>query len=390
MLGSRPHAASMILTVLIATDLHAGGSLIEMKTTQKTYIGRSLAHNSQQCLFQERDGGLVEIALPEVTEYRRVAPVFRSRTVAEVRDSLAREMGRDFEVTAAGRYVVAAAPGKAEPLAQLLDRVQRSFQTFFSRRNLGLSQPEFPLTAVVYPDERAFAEHCRDDGMQYSPTLQGYYNPVTNRIALYDPGESLVQFESNASPGRLDLETLLTPRTRERDWQLQPVSARATAIDGDLRDTIVHEATHQLAFNMGLHTRIGSNPHWVVEGIALLFERNLDGKTGGALKSRINEERFTRFVQRGPDGITPLREFLASDRSFSTNPLDAYAQSWSLAFYLSERRSADFAKYLRTIRDRDPLQDYTGEQRLEDFRKCFGDDVDWIEVQWLRFMDDLS
>lgn len=371
-------------------EVFSGGTLIEMKTAERTYVGRSVAHNSQQCLFLKRDGGLVEISLPKVVEYRRVAPVFRSRTVTEMRGRLAREMGREFEVTASGRYVVAAAPGRAEPLARLLDRIQRSFQTFFSRRDLGLTEPEFPLLAVVYPDVESFADHCRADGMQYTATLQGYYNPETNRIALYDSGDSFVKAESLTPQGAIGRDWLVSLSVEGSEWGLPPIAARAGTIDADLRDTLVHEATHQLAFNMGLHTRVGSNPHWVVEGLAMLFERNLDGKTGGSMESRINEERLARFVRRGPDVITPLRQFLANDQSFSKNTLDAYAQSWALAFYLSERRSADFAEYLKAIRKRDPLLDYTAEQRLEDFRSSFGDDIDWVEVQWLRFMDDLS
>ena len=36
--------------------------------------------------------------------------------------------------------------------------------------------------------------------------------------------------------------------------------------------TIVHEATHQIAFNCGLHTRLSDCPRWFSEGIAMYFE----------------------------------------------------------------------------------------------------------------------
>ena len=35
---------------------------------------------------------------------------------------------------------------------------------------------------------------------------------------------------------------------------------------GTLHSTIVHETTHQVAFNTGLHSRIGQTPKWVIEG----------------------------------------------------------------------------------------------------------------------------
>ncbi len=36
--------------------------------------------------------------------------------------------------------------------------------------------------------------------------------------------------------------------------------------------TIVHEATHQIAFNSGLHQRLSDCPKWFSEGIAMYFE----------------------------------------------------------------------------------------------------------------------
>ena len=36
--------------------------------------------------------------------------------------------------------------------------------------------------------------------------------------------------------------------------------------------TVIHEATHQIAFNCGLHTRYADNPLWLTEGMALYFE----------------------------------------------------------------------------------------------------------------------
>lgn len=368
------HGRRLLLAalLLLAAGQVAGAAppaLIEMTVGEMKHVGKSVAHNDEVCCLVATDGRLTEIDLQKVTAFRQVAATFRPLSVIDVRDQLAREMGRGFEVATRGKYVVAGPPGKARQYADLLDQVHRSFTTFFSRRNFGLTEPEFPLIAIVFPDVRAFADYCRKDGMQYAPGLRGYYDAYSNRVALYDEGEPLASVDG---PGEL-------------------TGAHFATIQAGLRDTLVHEATHQLAFNMGLHNRIGENPRWVVEGLAMIFERDATGGGRyGSEKSRINEERFDWFRRETRGRPVPLKEFVAGDRPFGTSVLNAYSQSWAVAFYLAERRSADFADYLRRMRGRKSLAAYTSEERVADFQTSFGDDIDWVEVQWLRFMDDLK
>ncbi|MBL8848708.1 MAG: DUF1570 domain-containing protein, partial [Planctomycetaceae bacterium] len=172
--------------------------------------------------------------------------------------------------------------------------------------------------------------------------------------------------------------------------ELQAFASTGT-IDANFRDTLVHEATHQLGFNMGLHARIGDNPRWVVEGLAMIFERSAIGTSDrhGSERERVNDERYQWFMQRGRTELVPIKQFLASDRPFGANTLNAYSEAWALAFYLSERRPGDFSKYLQSIQQHDPLTDYTADQRVADFQKAFGSDIDWLQVEWLRFMDEL-
>jgi hypothetical protein len=142
---------------------------------------------------------------------------------------------------------------------------------------------------------------------------------------------------------------------------------------------------------MSLHTRVGDNPRWVVEGLAMIFERNAagGGERHGSERQRVNEERYEWFMQRTRANVLPVKDFIAADRPFGTATLDAYAESWALAFYLAERRPADYTKYLRDIQEHDPLADYTPDERVADFQTAFGKDLDWLQVEWLRFMDGL-
>src|SRR5690606_26419230 len=87
------------------------------------------------------------------------------------------------------------------------------------------------------------------------------------------------------------------------------VGPAATAAGGELgtaygsilagsRDTLIHEATHQLAFNLGLHSRLGETPRWVVEGLAMLFEEDSrrDDTLGQSTAMRVNRSRYIWFM----------------------------------------------------------------------------------------------
>lgn len=370
----------------------SGKPLLELKVGDNAYVGRSLARDDQTCWIQASDGRLTRLLLQRVTEFRKVSPNFRQMSVIDARDQLSREWSRSLETAAAGSYAVAAPRGKAQAYATLLDEVHRSFSTFFSRRNFGLEKPEFPLMAIIFPNAQEFAAYCQADGMSYSPGLRGYYNPETNRIAFFEDNAPVTL--GPRDPNQELLQAALGPFKRPDDscssCRMMTRFESAGTIDANFRDTLVHEATHQIAFNMGLHTRIGENPRWVVEGLAMIFERNQDGSNGrGSERQRINAERYEWFMQRTRQDVVPLEKFLATDRTFSTATLDAYAQAWALTFYLSERRAGDFAKYLQVIQKHDPFEDYTGEMRVADFQAAFGKDIDWLQVEWLRFMDAL-
>jgi hypothetical protein len=383
---------TLFALLLQAAVVQAGKPLLELKVGNDAYQGRSVARNEETCWLQSPDGRLTRLPLERVTEFRKVSPQFRSLSVTEARDQMSREW-KGFEVAAAGSYVVAAAPGKARAYAALLDETHRAFATFFSRRDFKLTQPEFPLVALIFPTEGAFAKYCELDGMGYAPGLRGYYNPDTNRIAFFEDDAAVSLSPLQIPHGRefapLDALDNATLADRRPGPQLPPVSAITPG--SSFRDTLVHEATHQLAFNMSLHTRIGDNPRWVVEGLAMIFERNAagGGERHGSERQRVNEERYEWFMQRTRANVLPVKDFIAADRPFGTATLDAYAESWALAFYLAERRPADYTKYLRAIQEHDPLVDYTPDERVADFQKAFGKDLDWLQVEWLRFMDGL-
>jgi len=364
----------LILLAAAVQSTQAADPLIEVVTSDGTYVGRNVAHDNQQCWLLERDGRLQHVEFANVSSFRQVATQFRPYSALEIRSQLQQEFGRDYEVKGSSRYLVCAARGHAEDYAERFDTLYREFYVYLSTRNFQIEQPEFPLVAIVFATHREFVEYARQDGITHVAGLAGYYDVRSNRVALFDPATST----------RADLPP--AP-------QLEQSAFARSGENQDLVDTMIHEATHQVAFNIGLHSRIGPTPRWVVEGLAMVFEHpdSRSGTKSTSARQRLNRERFVwhgnyRDVRRGEES---LKAFLAGEDLFRLATLDAYSEAWALTFFLMETRPSGYARYLKRIADRDPLEEYSPNDRLADFQAEFGNNLDRLEVDFIRFMDRL-
>ena len=363
----------VLLFAASAESFAAKPKLLELKLDNETVQGKIIAHNQNLCWLMERDGNLRQIELRNVTEFRTLSNGFRRMKVSEFRKQLRREYKKPYEIKSTQHYVVCATQGKAKPYAQLFETIYRTFTVHISARGFRISKPDFPLVAIVFPDFKSFREYSRKVGVRAFPGLKGYYLPTTNRVALYDDGHEEAAYEFNPLP------------RRSLHWHAR--------IKGNLNETLIHEATHQVAFNVGLHSRIGKSPVWVVEGLALIFEApGIRNRSHDEPKSRINPYRFLSFKEfvKKRRKQKSLADFIKSDTLFARSILDAYAQAWALSFYLIETRPAKYMNYLKTIAKRDPLKPYTPEERLSDFTNIFGDDLDMFETALLRYTDRLQ
>ncbi len=290
-------------------------------------------------------------------------------------------------------------------VGEICEDTYRTFHRYFSVRGFKISQPEFPLVILVFPDRSSFVAYCRKDGIEPPAGLLGYYMRLTNRVALFDAGEKLDPGGSASARERstapLSLASAFDGDDEHRGLLLSPdrfsaalASVRFDAmVEGNLQNTIVHETTHQLAFNMGLHSRIGQTPKWVIEGLATMFEAPgiRDSQKSASPKSRINRSRFVWFgnymlSRRRPHS---LDDFVATDDLYSSATLDAYAEGWALTFFLAETRHASYGRYLKSIAQRNPLVQYSAADRVADFRRAFGD-TKYLEADYLRFFEKLK
>lgn len=334
--------------------------MLELTVHGQRIEGAAVAWNSREVLLMGRDGRIWQFAPEEATQYRKSSSRFSGYSPSELRAMLLRELGDGFEVSGTGHYMVAHPAGEQDRWADRFEDLYREFIRYFSVRGFRLQQPPIPLIGIVCRNREQFARYAARGGTPAGKGLAGYYSTQTNRIVLYDAG-----------------------------------GGRGTAgAAGHNAATVIHEATHQVAFNTGIHSRYAQAPLWVAEGLATMFEGVLgaSGPSDGPRRTRANRLRLRDFRENVGPALRPgqLADLVASDRMFRADPARAYAQAWALTFYLVETQPGRYAEYLGRTAARPAFERYPAEQRTADFAAVFGDDWSMLEARLLRFAEELK
>ena len=350
--------ATSWLAILSAPPLHAEPAPFMMRATVNGRVveGQPLTWNRQQILLLARDGALHEFHPDDAKDASKTAARFVSYTNDEIQSRLREEFGRAFEVSTTAHFVVVH-PRDWNDWADRLESLYRSFTHYMGVRGFQIAPPTTTLVAIVFRNQDDYYRYAAAGGTALATGTMGHYDPTSNRIYLFD-----------VHGGAADA-----------DW-----SANA--------ETIIHEATHQTAYNTGVHRRFAEQPRWLVEGLAMMFEA--PGVWGAASHhtpaDRLNRERLSYYhgtgEQRSSDWITPL---VASDAGFDATPLTAYAETWMLTFYLCETRPLEYSQYLARVASRETFSKYLPHERLTDFTAAFGRDLSLIAAQLGRFAAEL-
>ena len=359
----------VILAVLAGTSCPATASstpassttvkgMIEVTVDGKTFEGKPLAWSEREVRLLGRDGWLWSFDPRKVTRFTQTAKQFEPYSPSKIRAMLLRELGSEFEVTGSSHYMIAHRKGERDKWAQRFEGLYRSFVHYFSVRGFKLEKPPFPLIGIVCRNQEEFMRLTAQQGMPAFRGALGYYSLKSNRITLFDRGDT----DSTA-----------------RSWQ-------TTA------STVIHEATHQVAFNTGINSRYCPPPLWLVEGLATLFEAPgfYDSDHYRTLEDRINQVRFREFktIPRTKNGELPAA-LVASDSPFRVKPGASYAEAWAMTFYLVETRPGKFAQYIKKTTNHPPFRKYTKKQRVDDFTSVFGTDWRMFDAHFMRYMSRL-
>ena len=177
---------------------------------------------------------------------------------------LYREFGDALDITTTQALHRRASARRATAIGRnRFEELYRSFLAYFRVRGFQPEEPKFPLVAIVYPQSRTTTIEPRPTSGNSLPTgMLGHYDHDTNRVQLFD----------------------VTAGNPNGDWS-------------DNADTIIHEATHQTAFNVGIHNRFADQPRWLVEGLATMFEARgvWNSQSYHSLNDRINKGRLADF-----------------------------------------------------------------------------------------------
>lgn len=323
----------------------------------QTIEGEPLAWNDVQVLLMGRDGQLYDFDPTVATGSYKTAPRFYGYSSSEMKSLLRSEFDKRFDISTTQHYLIVHPAGERDQWAGRFEELYKRFTHYFRIRGFQTQEPPYPLVAIVFREKDEYYRHAAAGGTALQPNTLGHYEPRSNRVFLYD----------------------VTTDAPHVDW-----STNAS--------TIIHEATHQTAYNVGIHRRFTGAPRWLVEGLATMFEARgmWNSQYDRTQADRINVERLSEFrtyvATRRQAGA--LVQLLSSDRAFKSDPMGAYAEAWALSFYLSETRPRLYAKYLQKVADRPMFSDYSDAERMADFQDVFGNEMRMFEAKFLQFFDE--
>lgn len=341
---------------------------------QRKVVGRMvLVAQDGGWLFQGRDGMLWAVPPGQQVARSDLSASLPALSPEEYARQLAAELPQGFEVYQTAHYVILYDTSRAyaQWCGALFERLYMAFHNYWTRRGLKLHEPPFPLCAIVFADEKNYLKYSRPVLGDAADSMIGYYHLMTNRMVMFD----------------------LTGRAGQRG-----VSRAATvaAINDSLSQgeslrtvaTIIHEATHQIAFNCGMHTRLSDTPLWLCEGVAIYFETpDLSSSKGWRGIGAVNQPRVAQwrdYVRRRP--ADSLARLIEDDRRFrdARQSLDAYAEAWLLTYFLINQRSKAYLDYVTLVSAKPPLIEDGPEQRRAEFERHFGP-IDKLDRDLLRY-----
>lgn len=326
-------------------------------------------------LLETSDGVLWPVQPAELAKQHTSDEVFKPDGSAELSKRLLAELPHGFEVHTTAHYLICHNTSRAYAswTGALLERLYRAFTNYWTRKGLKLHEPDFPLVAIVFADRNSYLEYAKPEVGEAAGSIIGYYSLRTNRVTMYD----LTGIEAIRRPGD----------RRGSPAQVNAMLARPEAEHSVA--TVIHEATHQIAFNSGLQTRFADIPLWLSEGIAMYFETpDLSSAKGWRNIGAVNQMRlpvFRKYVASRP--ADSLKTLIADDSRVRDpkTALDAYAEAWALNYYLARQKSKQYCGYLKMLSEKKQLFWDDPATRLKEFEQAFGS-ISALDADFVRQM----
>jgi hypothetical protein len=341
-----------VISTIASAQSH---KVVELSSDGETLVGLQLVQASNLYLLLATDGQLHQLRTPpSPAQLRTLNAPFTPDTAVAMRAKLSREFGPKMEVIATKHFLIVQSKGRGKHWPEMFENLHRQFTHQMRLRGVDVRSGRFPMVAVVLPDRASLQAELNRQQIS-GGNIAGVYVTSSNRVYTYDGGMN----ESTAA-------------------------------------VIRHEAAHQSAFNCNVHSRLNETPKWISEGLGMMFEpvamSKASASDSGRAGERLNSEAMLLLRSRYADGAhslsSDIRRLITGDEMFQSPAeiSDAYAISWLVMYFLSERKPAQFAALLNHTAARPPFEAYTPAARSADFSRIIGRSIDDTAVDIKSFM----
>ncbi len=327
-------------------------------------------------LILAADGKLWSIPPEEIVAHSSDDEAMEALSSSALGSLLLKELPPGFEIYPTQHYLICHNTSRvyAQWCGALFERLYKAFTNFWSRKGFELHEPEFPLVALVFADRESYSNFSSKELGEAAPSIIGFYSLQTNRMTMYDlTGVDALRNADDRRGTPAQINQMLA----------RPEAERTVA-------TIIHEATHQIAFNCGLQTRYADIPLWVSEGIAIYFETpDLNSSKGWRTVGAVSQVRlagFREYLNRGrPDDS--LVTLISNDERLRDprRAGDAYAEAWALNYFLIRQHPKQYLAYIEMLSEKQPLLWDDAQTRLQEFQQAFGN-LQQLDAEFLRHM----
>jgi hypothetical protein len=322
------------------------------------------------------DGALWPVTPAELIDRKSDDKPFAPLSSEAIGKKMLAELPAGFETHTTAHYLFCFNTSRAyaQWCGALYERLYKGFTNFWTQRGFKLHEPEVPLVVLIFADREAYTAHSKEELGDGAGGVIGFYNLKSNRVTMYDlTGAETLRRAGDKKGSASQINAML----------MRPEAESMVA-------TIIHEATHQIAFNCGLQQRFADIPLWMCEGMAIYFETpDLSSGKSWRTIGAVNRPRLNKFreslANRPADSLTML---LTEDQRFrdGRTALDCYAESWALNYFLIRQRPKQYQAYLEMLAEKVPLVSDEPADRLKEFKACFGDDLKALDAEFVRHM----
>jgi hypothetical protein len=256
-----------------------------------------------------------------------------------------------------------------------------AFFNHFRGKGFDIEKPAGKMMAAIFDDQEGFNAYLEQ---KLSNTITGLYDRRSNRLVVYDFSQNSA-FRAQKKAGQDATRGVGSDLDHQR--AVDTINRRAKDITADANTaTIVHEVAHQLSFNCGMLNRDGDVPAWIAEGLACYCESTENGVWLGVGEPNQERLKALAIAVQAQNGLLNFRDLIETDTWMNDQGnaqviFLGYGQSWAMFRMLMEQRPKALRTYMDLIRSR-----RTPENRLEDFRRAFGTDLEKLEAQHVEYV----